>query len=499
MKLASNPVLIGAVTVLVTTVAVFLAYNANNGLPFVPTNTVKVRVGNGANLVKGNEVRSGGTRVGVLTSMRPVRMEDGSTGAELTLELDKSYGELPRDSSVRIRPRSALGMKYVELTRGTSKETFRSGDVLPASQASYSTELDDVYKMFDAKTREASQANLQGWGDAFAGRGQDLGRTLEELPPLLESLEPVMATLSEPETDLDGMVKELGDAARIVAPVSDQNAALFTSMADTFEALGRDEQALKAFIEKSPATLETGTQSFQVQQPFLDDLTAFSKDFSGATEELRGALPPLNSAVKVGTPVQERVPALNEEARKTLNTVRDLAEAPGTNAALRGLTATVTTLNPQLRYYGPYVTVCNSWNYFWTYVAEHFSEPDSTGQAQRALVNFAGPQEDGLGSQGADEPANGKNAEGTPQYAQDQPYGAAVGPDGRADCEAGQRGFVERQARFFPDKYKIARDPRSPGLQGPTFTGRPRVPRGQTFTSEPETGVYSTMPESERP
>ena len=34
---AANPVLIGAVTVLVTTVAVFLAYNANQGLPFVPT------------------------------------------------------------------------------------------------------------------------------------------------------------------------------------------------------------------------------------------------------------------------------------------------------------------------------------------------------------------------------------------------------------------------------------------------------------------------------
>jgi phospholipid/cholesterol/gamma-HCH transport system substrate-binding protein len=499
MRLASNPILVGAVTVLVTIVAVFLAYNANSGLPFVPTNTVKVRVANGANLVKGNEVRSGGSRVGVLTEMRPVRLGDGSTGAELTLELDKSYGDLPKDSTVRIRPRSALGMKYVELARGTSKETFQSGDTLPATQASYSTELDDVYKMFDEKTRKASQGNLEGFGDAFAGRGQDLGRTLEELPPLFASLEPVMATLSEPDTDLRGMVRELGDAARIVAPVSEQNAALFTSMADTFEALGRDPQALKDLIDKSPATMDTAISSFRVQQPFLDDLTAFSKDFSGATEELRGALPPLNSAVKVGTPVQERVPALNDEARKTLNTVRDLAEAPGTNAALRGLDATVTTLNPQLRFYGPYVTVCNNWNYFWTFVAEHFSEPDSTGSAQRALVNFASPQEDSLGSQGADEPANGKNAAGTPQYAQDQPYGAAVGPDGRADCEAGQRGFVERNARFFPQQYKIARDPRSPGLQGTTFKGRPRVPRGETFTAEPETGTYSQMPRSEHP
>jgi hypothetical protein len=308
-----------------------------------------------------------------------------------------------------------------------------------------------------------------------------------------------MQTLGAPQADLRGFVRELGDAARIVAPVAKQNAALFTSMADTFEALGRDPQALKDLIAKSPSTMDTAIASFKVQQPFLDDVTAFSRDFAGATHELRGALPALNGAVKVGTPVQRRLPTLNDETRKTLNTLRDVAEQPGTNAALRGLTATVTTLNPQLRFYGPYVTVCNSWNYFWTYVAEHFSEPDTTGQAQRALVNFAAPQEDSLGSQGADEPANGKNAAGTPQFAQDQPYGAAIDSQGRADCEAGQRGFVERQARFVPEKYKIARDPHSPGLQGPTFTGRARVPRGETFTAEPETGPYSTMPGSEHP
>jgi virulence factor Mce-like protein len=497
---ASNPVLIGAVTVLVTTVAVFLAYNANKGLPFVPTTTLKVRVANGANLVVGNEVRSGGSRIGVVADMRPVRLEDGSGGAELTLELDKGDGEIPRDSTLRIRPRSALGLKYVEVTKGSSKETFRSGDTVPVSQASFATELDEVYELFDEPTRSAAQKNLRGFGDSFAGRGQAVGRTLEELPPLLRSLEPVMATLSEPETDLDGFVRELADAARIIAPVSQQNAALFTSMADTFEALGRDEQALKALIAKSPSTLDVGVRSFRVQRPFLTDLTALSKDLSGATEELRGALPPLNRAVEVGTPVQVRAVRLNDEVRKTLRTVRELAEAPGTNAALRGLTATVATLNPQLRFYGPYVTVCNSFNYFFTYLAEHFSEPDTTGSAQRALVNITGRQEDSLGSMGADEPANGEGViEGTPQYAQDQPYGAAVAPDGRADCEAGQRGFAERQARFFPERYKVARDPRSPGLQGPTFTGRPRVPKGQTFTARPETGPYADMPESERP
>ena len=157
---ASNPVLIGAVTVLVTTVAVFLAYNANQGLPFVPTTTVKVRVANGANLVKGNEVRSGGSRIGVVTDMKPVRLEDGSTGAELTLELDKAHGDLPTDSTLRIRPRSALGLKYVEIEKGTSKENFASGDTVPSSQASFATELDEVYEMFDTPPRRTCAGSV---------------------------------------------------------------------------------------------------------------------------------------------------------------------------------------------------------------------------------------------------------------------------------------------------------------------------------------------------
>jgi len=497
-SIASNPVLIGAVTVLVVIVAVFLSYNANTGLPFVPTTELKVRVASGANLVRGNEIRAGGDRVGVISDMKPVRLSDGRTGAELTLQLDKKVGDIPNDTSFRIRPRSALGLKYLELNMGSSRQAFRNGDTVPASQASFATDIDEIFGMFDEPTREASQENLRGFGDAFAGRGEALGRTIEELPPLLGHLEPVMATLGDPDTDLRGFVKELADAARVVAPVSKQQAALFTSMADTFAALGRDPEALKDFIAKSPPTMDVAISSFRVQRPFLADLTAFGEDFAPATAELRDSLPTLNHAVEVAIPVERKSDKLNDELAKTLDQLRDLAEAPATNAALRGVAATVRTLNPQLRFYGPYVTVCNGPNYFFTYLAEHFSELDSTGSAQRALLNHAGHQDNSVGAMEAKRPANGENVkDGNAQYGHDQPYAAAVTDDGTADCEAGQRGYIQRQARFFPKDLKIARDPRTPGVQGPTFTGKPRVPKGQTFTARPETGPYADMPASE--
>ena len=61
--------LIGAATVLVVLVAVFLSYNANQGLPFVPTYKLKAETPSAANLVRGNEVRIGGTRVGTVDSI----------------------------------------------------------------------------------------------------------------------------------------------------------------------------------------------------------------------------------------------------------------------------------------------------------------------------------------------------------------------------------------------------------------------------------------------
>ena len=121
----ANPVLIGAVTVLVLLVAVFLAYNANEGLPFVPTRELKVDIANGSELVAGNDVREGGYLIGIVSDLKPVTLENGQAGAQLTLKLNKAYGQVPIDSSVSIQPRSVLGLKYLDLHKGTSTAHVR--------------------------------------------------------------------------------------------------------------------------------------------------------------------------------------------------------------------------------------------------------------------------------------------------------------------------------------------------------------------------------------
>src|SRR5947208_16180397 len=81
-SLAASPTMVGAVTTLIVIVAVFLAYNANNGLPFVPVYRVSVEIPNGARLVRNNEVRIGGSRVGVVESITAIRTNaNGSQSA----------------------------------------------------------------------------------------------------------------------------------------------------------------------------------------------------------------------------------------------------------------------------------------------------------------------------------------------------------------------------------------------------------------------------------
>jgi virulence factor Mce-like protein len=489
-----NPTLVGAMTVLAIILAVYLAYSANQGLPFLPTRELKVDVRNGADLVVGSDVDEGGTRIGQLTAMQPVELRSsGQVVAQLTLTLTKSHGSVPLDSTVTVGERSLLGEKFVELAKGRSRQVFPDGGTLPISQTSVPVQIDDVFNTFTPRTRSAIQGNLVGFGDTFAGRGEALSQTLQNLPPLLGHLTPVAANLANPQTELTRFFNTTNAFTSTVAPLSQVNAQLFTDMAKTFAAISRSPANLKATIAESPSTLSVSTRSLQVQQPFLSDLAKLGTDLRPATAELRAALPDINPALEVGASTLARTPVLNRGLQHVMVSLRNLALAPGTNIALNGLTSTVDTLNPMLRYLGPYVTVCNYFNYFWTYLADDVSEKTSFGTAQRVLIKVANLlQPNNVGIEGASTAVNGGGLDlgplGGNEYLHTQAYQAAIDNQGNADCEVGQRGYPLKLNYFDPQGRNLVVDPHTPGDQGPTYAGIPHVPAGETFSRNPQTG-----------
>jgi hypothetical protein len=145
-----------------------------------------------------------------------------------------------------------------------------------------------------------------------------------------------------------------------------------------------------------------------------------------------------------------------------------------------------------VKYLGPYITVCNDFNYFWTFLQDNVSEATTFGTAQRIMAKFANPlQPNNDGTPGASAPVDGGGIDspfGGNEYLHAQSYGAAINNDGTADCETGQRGFVKKLSYFDPQHRDIAVEAHTPGSQGPTYKGRARVPAGETFSRNPTTG-----------
>jgi virulence factor Mce-like protein len=463
-QLAASPVLIGAVTVLITIVAVFIAYNANSGLPFVPTYDVKAVLPSGAKLIKGNEVRVGGFRVGVVDEITPKTVEvngERRSVAEISMKLDKVVEPLAKDSTVRVRSRSALGLKYVELTPGDSEATLARGDTIPLGRSSEPLELEDVLSTFDPEMRADARAATQGFGDAFAGRGESLNEAIRALNPLFTHLTPVMQNLADPDTELDQFFLQIGRASAQAAPVAEIQAELFTHMADTFEAFSSDPEALQMTIEKQPPTLDTAIRSFRVQRPFLADFTDLSRRLRPAAQELPRSLPAVNDALRVGTPILPRTVALNERLRSATGELEDLFENPNTLLSLRDLDTALTVTRPAAEFIAPYQTVCNYFVYFAHPLGEHQSQlgmdKSGTVQAQGAKsVNTRQPNSygtiqgsrnvdipPGMDARGAKAPLDGSmGPPGEPIHRLQAPlYNPAIDAQGNADCQRGQEGY----------------------------------------------------------
>ena len=498
----TSPLLVGSVTVLVVLVAIVLAYNANSGLPFIPTYDLRAEIPSGGKLVRGNEVRIGGFQVGTVDRIRPrVVPEEGERRAiaVVDLRLDKRVEPLARDTTVQVRPRSVFGLKYVQLVPGRSRATYGAGDTIPLRFASEAPEIEDQLAIFDGETRRNQQIATEGLGDALAGRGSSLNEALGALGPFFRHLTPVMRSLSDPDTRLQNLVRQLGRTNAQLAPVADVAARLFTDAADSFAAVSRDPAALRASIERTPGTLAVSTPALADVRLFLADLTDVSRDLRPASREIPKSLPALNRALLVGTPVLRRSPELSDRVRSVSRELEELFADPNTLLALNDLRTTEAVTRPALEYIAPYQTVCNYFVYFVLALGEHQSQVsmDHAGTMQNQGVKIVNPlQPNNYGttenSRPVDippdqDPIGARDAAGNALhrfYA--QPYQPAVDAQGNADCQIGQNGWV--RGPFVPSfaRYKrgLLRDgtptgvnwavglPNLPGLSGGTDVTR---------------------------
>jgi virulence factor Mce-like protein len=375
----ANRILIGSATVLVLLVAVLLAYNANSGLPFVPTYNVNVQVPDAAGLIAGDGVLIGGARVGYVGSITGAKTQDGRPFAVLHLKLNSSTQPLPVDSTDLVRPVSPLGEKYLQITRGTSRETLRAGSTISLSRTHLPVEINDFFNMFDRRTRAAAQTNLNEFGDGFAGRGADLNRAFSQLSPLVSNLLPVMNNLLDRRTRWAQLFPSLEQAAHEVAGVADQQAQLFAGLDATFTPLSQATGALRAAIAGGPPALQTAARDLPQQAPFLEDTAALFHRFRPTFASLGRASTQLIPAERAGIPALRRAPQLNGRLVSTFNALESFVQDPRTLPGLVLLTDTARLIEPTVAFIEPAQTRCNYLTLFFRNFENSLSESDSIG------------------------------------------------------------------------------------------------------------------------
>jgi len=436
----ASPVLIGAVTTIVLFTSVWLAYNANKGLPLLPTYDVSARLPDGAQLVATNDVRIAGYRVGAIDSITPMRRPDGTAYAEVRMKLEtRGVKPLPIDSHVIVRSRSALGSKYVEIVPGRSKVGLPEGGTFPPSAATpQPVEVDQVLNTFDRPTRAGVRATVTGLGMGLAGRGTDLNAGIAPLPELLGDVAVVMREVGAPRTRLDRLVPALERTATQLAPVARPLADLVVNADTTFTAVAAVAPALQDTIAATPPTLRAGIEGFPTQQAFLADSTTLMRTLLPGVRSLGSSAPTLAGALEAGTPVLRDTPAVSKRLTTLFVALQDFSDNPVVPLALGNLDRLLASLGPTLNFVTPAQTTCNYVTLWFRNVASVLSDGGAGGTWQRFIII---PTPEGPNNEGgpSDAPADGPS-QANHLHANTYPNVAAPGQT--HECESGNEPYA---------------------------------------------------------
>jgi virulence factor Mce-like protein len=455
-SLAGSPLLIGAVTTLIVVVAVFLSYNANNGLPFTPTYDIKVQLPEASGLQKGNQVRIGGERIGVISALSPY--QDPATGrvtAIVSLKLEKRVQPLPTDTTALVQSVSTIGLKYLALERGRSVRGLRAGETIPVAQTREPVDLDQFFNMFDTKTRPANQIGLTTFGNGFAGRGIGLNETIATLRPLVTNAIPVLHNLASPQTGFGQLFVALDRAAKEVAPVAGQQAAFYSDLDTFFTAFASVAPSLEQSIEGGPPALRQATHSLPFEAEFVDKSAVFMHLLRPSASALRTVAAPLGHALEVGAVNVRAATALSPEFAEASEAFAAFAKNPIVTTGIEDLTHTLALGNPFFAGLASAQTNCNYVTLSFRNIASLLSENVGVGTLGRAagVLSPNGPNNEGAPSSA---PANGPSVDHAPgittgtvgapindNHLHVNPYPNVGGAGQPLECEAGNETYKE--------------------------------------------------------
>jgi phospholipid/cholesterol/gamma-HCH transport system substrate-binding protein len=288
--------------VLAVAVVAYLLFAAGGGYH------VKAVFLNAGQLVTGNQVQAGGVPIGSVEDVDVT--QDGQ--AEVTIEIDDDdYKPLRRGTRLLIKQNSLSGIanRFIDVQVGPDDgEEIPDGGRIDADDTQTAVELDEVFSLFDARTRRATQDFIAGQAEALRGRGRQLQAGVQDLNPALSTGARLFGELTRDNKLLREFLVDSSALVTALGERRDDLPGVVRNLNRTFGALGSQQAALAESIERLPPFMRRANTTFVNLRAALDDVD------------------PLVDAAK---PVARRLGPFLEEARLFARdaepTVRDLS------------------------------------------------------------------------------------------------------------------------------------------------------------------------------
>jgi phospholipid/cholesterol/gamma-HCH transport system substrate-binding protein len=310
---------VGAVVAAIVIVAVLLFAGGGGGY------TVKAYFLNAGQLVKGNQVEIGGTPAGSIDDI--ALTSDGQ--AVVTMSIKDEDAPLREGTRAIIRQASLSGIanRYIDLQMpsgdSSSTKNIPDGGKIGIERTTTAVDLDQVFAIFDPKTRKAVQDFFKNSAAEFKGKEEQQRIAYQYLNPALSTSSRLFNELNRDNPLLSRFLVDSSKLVNALAQKRDDLSSLIQNANTTFRALGDEKLALAQAIAALPGFMR------QANTTFVD---------------LRSALDVTDPLVNASKPVAKKLlPFLRELrplARDARPTVRDLSRIvfqPGPNNDLNDL------------------------------------------------------------------------------------------------------------------------------------------------------------------
>ena len=309
---------------------------------------LKVNFPEATQLAQEADVRISGVPVG---RVKTKELDGESTSVEI--ELEEQYAPVPADTQAVLRQKTLLGETYVELSPGSKDgPTVPDGGVLNAGQVSPTVELDEIFRAFDAKTREAFRVWMDQQGRAFEGRGEDINDALGNLAPFAEDTSEILEILDRQERATQQLVRDTGEVFSALTERQGQLQQLIVNSNRVFEATASRDAELAdtfrifpTFLDESRVTTDRLTQFANDTNPLVTQLRPAARELSPTLISLAGLAPDLKAFFRDLDP-------LITVSKKGLPALEDFLNE--TTPLLAQIDPFLRQLNPILDYLGNY-------------------------------------------------------------------------------------------------------------------------------------------------